>query len=434
MSSPSFPAIRLPHLDQVPLPAVRRARLAHPRGEVVRDPEAVVARALEGAERLAALPQGARVAIAVGSRGIAAIPAIVRAVVAGLHERGLVPFVVPAMGSHGGGEAESQKRLLAGLGVTEEAVGCPVRATMETRVLGHTEDGIPCHIDRHAAEADAIVVVNRVKSHTSFPRDVESGLTKMVAVGLGKAEGARNVHKLGGPGLQDVLPALAAIAIEKAPIAFGIAVVENADKDLVAVEGAAPESFLEADARLLRLAKSLLPRLPFSQLDVLAVEVLGKNISGAGMDYAVIGRTDLRGYPNPETPFVHKLTVHGITPESHGNGMGVGVADYTTKAVADALDLEAMYLNAVTATYIEKARIPVVLADDAQALKAACATCWRLDPENARLALIRSTLHLDEILVSQPLADELASDDRATIVGEPEPIRFDGDGTLTTRV
>jgi hypothetical protein len=432
--SPTFPVVRLPHLDAVPLPPVMRVRLHHPEGPPpVGDLGAAVRQALAGRRRLDALPPGASVAVAVGSRGIARIDEVAAHAVAALRERGFAPFVVPAMGSHGGGTAEGQAAVLAKLGVTEARVGAPIRATMETVDYGATPDGIRCKFDRHAAGADAVVPIARVKSHTSFDRPVESGLTKMVAVGLGKQEGARNVHLLGPRGYTEVLPALARIALDHAPIACGIALVESARKQLVVVEGVEPEDFAAADERLLRVAKSLLARLPFEQIDALIVEQLGKEISGAGMDYAVMGRTDIRGIPNPPRPFVHKIAVLGLSEATGGNGVGLGVADFTTLAVANALDLTAIYMNSVTATMVEKARIPVVLPDDATAVRATVATCWRADPENARLCVIRSTLHLGEILVSPGLFGDLAGDARAEVLSDPAPLAFDGDGRLVTR-
>ena len=335
------------------------------------------------------------------------------------------------MGSHGGAVATGQVTLLAELGFTEEAMGCPIEASMEVVRLGETSAGIAVHFDRRAFEADAVLVVGRVKSHTSFDREVESGLTKMVAIGLGKAEGARFVHRLGVRGYMEVLPEWARIAIREAPVAYGIAIVENAAREAAVIEGAEPEAFYETDARLLKTAKGCIPKLPFEQIDVLAVETIGKNISGTGMDPAVIARYDIRGRPNPPAPAISKLVVLGLTPETHGNGLGVGSADYTTKAVADQLDLYAMYMNACTATFTERVRIPAVLASDKAALQAAVGTSWRLDGADARLCLIRSTLHMETILVSPPLAAELNG--AGQVLGEAEALRFDDQGRLLTR-
>ena len=333
--SPTFPAIALPQFENEALPPVLPVALRHPDVPALPDVAAATREALDASQRLAALSPGARVAITCGSRGIRSKPDVVRAAVAWLKGRGLEPFIVPAMGSHGGAVASGQVSLLAELGFTEEAMGCPIEAGMEVVRLSETRAGIPVHFDRRAFAADAVLVVARVKSHTSFDREVESGLTKMVAIGLGKAEGARFVHRLGVRGYMEVLPEWAEIAIREAPVAYGLAIVENARREAATIEGAEPETFYETDARLLKTAKGCIPRLPFEQIDVLAVEQLGKNISGTGMDPAVTARFDIRGRPNPPAPVIGKLVVLGLTPETHGNGLGVGNADYTTKQVAD---------------------------------------------------------------------------------------------------
>ena len=435
MASPVFPAIALPQFEDERLPPVMPVALNHPVVPALADVAATTRAALDASQRLTVLAPGARVAITCGSRGIRSKPAVVKAAVAWLKDRGLAPFMVPAMGSHGGAVAAGQVSLLAELGFTEEAMGCPIEASMEVVRLGETSAGVAVHFDRRAFAADAVLVVGRVKAHTSFDREVESGLTKMVAVGLGKAEGARFVHRLGVRGYMEVLPEWAGIAIREAPVAYGLAIVENPEREAAVVEGVEPEAFYETDARLLKTAKGTVPKLPFELIDVLAIETLGKNISGTGMDPAVIARYDIRGRPNPPAPVITKLVVLGLTPETYGNGLGVGSADFMTKEVADGLDLYAMYMNACTATFTERVRIPVVLASDKAALQAAVGTSWRLDGAEARLCLIRSTLHLERIMVSPPLAAELDNGLRGagTVLGEAEALRFDDHGRLLTR-
>jgi hypothetical protein len=434
MLSPTFPEVPIPHLADVPIPPMLRVRLSHPKGEPVADIGRAVDEALARSRRFADLRTGARVAVAVGSRGIAYIPEVVAAAVHHLKERGFAPFIVPAMGSHGGATAEGQAGVLAHLGVTEESVGAPIRATMETVEYGGTLHGIPCRFDKNAAEADAVLCINRVKSHTSFDRPIESGLTKLIAVGLGKQIGASNVHRLGPRGYTEVLPALARIAIDHAPIAYGIALVENANKQLVVIEGVEPDDFAAADERLLKLAKTLIARLPFDQMDGLIVEWIGKEISGAGMDPAVVGRVGIRGVPSPKKPFIHKLAVLGVTEDSYGNAVGLGNADYTTRKVVNNVDLVSMYMNSITAAGTEATRIPAVLADDRTVIRAVVATCWRSDLENARLCQIRSTLHLNEILVSPALLPDIEGRADAERLSDPEPLQFFEDGELLTRV
>ncbi len=430
-ATPHFPAIRLPQFEKEPLPPVMLARLKHPAGAALDDAEAATIAALDKSKRLATLKPGARVAITCGSRGIQSKPLVVKTTVAWLKKHGFIPFAVPAMGSHGGAVAEGQVKLLAELGFTPETLGCPIEATMEVVQLGTTSQGLPVYLDANAAKADAVIVVNRIKSHTSFNREVESGLTKMVAIGLGKAQGARFVHRLGTVGYADVIPEWARIAIANSPIVYGLGIVENAQKKPAVIEGAEPEDFYATDARLLGLAKSLIPRLPFEQMDVLVIELMGKNISGVGMDPAVTGRFDIRGRDNPKTPVIHKLVLLGVTPEAHGNAIGIGAADYITKSVADDLDLYAMYMNACTSTFPERVRIPPVFADDKAALQTAVGTSWRTDGENARLCIARSTLHLDQVLISPSLAEDLG--ERGEVISDPAPLRFDANGRLETR-
>ncbi len=434
MLSPTFPEVRLPHLANVPLPPMARLRLTHPSREAVPDIAAAVDEALAKSRRFADLPKGSSVAVAVGSRGIAHIPKVVAAAVRHLKQREFQPFIIPAMGSHGGATAEGQAGVLAHLGVTEETVGAPVRATMETVEYGATMHGIPCRFDKNAAGADAVLCINRVKAHTSFDRPIESGLTKLIAVGLGKQQGAQNVHRLGPRGYTEVLPALARIAIEHSPIAYGIALVENAEKQLTVIEGAEPMEFAATDERLLKLAKSLAPRLPFEHLDGLVVEWIGKEISGAGMDPVVVGRVGIRTVKDPGHPSVNKLAVLGVTEDSYGNGVGLGNADYTTRRVANGVDLMPMYMNSITAGGTEGARMPAVLPDDRSVLQAMVATCWRSDLENVRLCHIRSTLWLHEILVSPACLQELEGRSDVKRVAEPVPLEFTSDGHLLTKV
>lgn len=431
MTRPVFPEIQIPHLQSVEVPEFVRLRLQQPELPALRNVPATVADALD-ASGLFALPAGSRIAVAVGSRGIAEIDTVTRASVSWLTERGLVPFIVPGMGSHGGGTADGQAAVLAKLGITAARMGCPVRATMDTVQYGTLPDGTICHFDAEAARADGVLVINRVKAHTSFPRPIESGLTKMLAVGLGKTGGAGQVHMIGPRGFVETLPALARMILDNAPITAGLALVENAHKQLGHVEAVAPCDFAEADARLLAMAKSAMARLPFEQLDGLVIERLGKEISGAGIDPAVSGRTDIRGVDNPVTPFIHKIAVLALSDRTDGNGIGVGMADFIPRAMANALDLKAMYMNAVTATILEKARIPIVLPDERTVIAAMVATCW--NPKSPRLCHIISSAQLDEIAVTANLVPELERQGLVIDRADPAALRFDESGTLITRL
>jgi hypothetical protein len=432
MHSPVFPALRFPHLERVVLPKVARVKLQHKKGTPVEDVPTAVRDAIRSSKRVAALAPGSNVAVALGSRGISHIVTVARVAIDTLKAMGHKPFVVPAMGSHGGGSPDGQVAVLASLGLSEEALGVEIRSSMEVVDYGETDAGARCKFDRNAAGADAVIVINRVKSHTTFDRPIESGLVKMTAVGLGKAEGARSVHRTGPRALSETLPALARIALEKSPIALGIALVENAEKQLVAVEGVEREAFFEADERLLKLAKTHVARLPFSHIDALAVEQIGKDISGAGMDHAVTGRADLRSIPNP-LPFVSRIAVLGLSKATGGNGLGVGLADFTSIAVASAIDLQQIYMNSLTSTLVEKSRFPIVLANDLDVMRALVSTSWSADDPSTGLCIIRSTLHLGEVLLSGSLLDEMRQSATYVSEGPLEELRFSPDGALLSR-
>ena len=432
--SPFFPAITMPHLAGLELPKIRRVTLEQPKEDPLDDLEGRVREALKGCKKLQSLSSGNRVAIAVGSRGIAEICKVVKTVVDYLKQEALYPFIVPAMGSHGGGTAEGQINVLRKLGIDEENMGCEVRSSMETVDYGLISPGIRCHFDENAAHSDGIVLINRVKAHTSFPRDIESGLVKLIAVGLGKAEGARAVHHTGPRGLEVVLPKLAEKALHHAPISAGLALIENSNKQLCHIEGVEPEVIFETDKRLLKQAKSLMPRMPFEQLDALIVEEFGKDVSGSGLDPFVTGRTDIRGVENPKKPFIHKIAGLRLTEATDGNGMGTGMLDYLPQKTANQLDLQAMYMNSVSATILEKAFIPIVLANEREVVQALTATCWQQDSNSIRLAQIGSTLKLNEMFLTEPLFKEALERSVVLSHSETENFRFDENGNLLNKL
>ncbi len=433
--SPRFPEISFPHLAGVELPQLHRVRIKHPIAPPLQNLEQSVATALDRCQHLQQIPQGSEVAIAVGSRGIAQIDSIARTVVSGLKGWNLKPFIVPAMGSHGGGTAEGQQEVLKKLGIDEGSMGCEIRSSMRTVDYGLVTEGIHCHFDANAAEATGIVLLNRVKAHTSFPREIESGLIKLIAVGLGKAEGARSVHRIGPRGLQEILPRLAEKAIASAPIKAGIALIENANREICHVEPVEPDALFETEKKLLQKAKGLMPSLPFDQLDALIVEEFGKEISGAGLDPHISGRTDIRGIANPSTPFIHKIAALRMTEATNRNGMGTGMVDFIPQPTANKLDLHSMYMNAVSSTVLEKAFLPIVLANDQEVIRALVATCWQPELNLIRLAQIRSTLHLNEMLLTSPLFQEAQSKGAiASFEEQTESFKFDSSGQLLTKV
>ncbi len=386
------------------------------------DIRAAVGEALRSVE----IPEGS-VAIGVGSRGVGRIGDVVAALVGFLKEAGAEPFVVPAMGSHGASTAEGQARVLAHLGVSEERVGCPVRATMEAVKIGETPAGVEVFMDRNAYEADAVVVVNRIKPHTAFRGEVESGPTKMLAIGLGKQKGAHSVHAAGWGNIHETIPEAARVAVEAGGVAFGLAVLENADEEPYKVAAIPAEKLEEGEAPLLEEAKRNLLRLPFDEIDVLIVDEIGKNISGDGADPNVTGR-----YPTPYAsggPHVERLVFLDLTDETGGNANGLGAADVVTERLASKMDRPSTYLNALTSTTPYPVKIPMVMPNDRMAIAAALVMCAGVSPQEAGLARIENTLKLRRMWVSEALLRGLDGD-RLRVVEEPRPMRFDGEGAL----
>jgi hypothetical protein len=375
---------------------------------------------------LGSIPAGGTVAVAVGSRGIHDIREIAVAVVAELSAAGYEPVVVPAMGSHGGATPDGQRRTLAGLGITAETLGCPIDASIETAVVGTTDRGQSVPVATAALAADGIVAINRVKPHTNFSGRVESGLSKMLTVGLGKRAGARAFHEAAlTHGYVDTIERTLEIVRENAPVIGGVAVVENFRDRTARIEGVEAADLPDAETRLLDRAREHLPTLPFDDLDVLVVEEIGKDVSGSGMDTNVIGRYGVVNATDPATPDIDRIVALGLTDATHGNGHGIGLADLTTTDVAEAADLEQMYTNALTSGSLSRSAIPVALPTERHALRAAVGTIGQYDPSKARIAWIRDTGHLSSFRLSEALVG--AAGDAVTVEGR-ERLRFaDGD-------
>ncbi|MBV9169566.1 MAG: Tn3 family transposase [Chloroflexi bacterium] len=406
----------------LPLPRFFRVHQALPTDRVP-DVPAAVREALDAAGLAERLPPGASVAITAGSRGIASIPIVVRSVVDYVRALGCEPFVVPAMGSHGGATPEGQRHVLAEYGITEQSVGAPIRATMDTVQLGQLPSGAGVHFDANAAGADATVVVNRVKAHTAFRGEIESGLCKMTAIGLGKQAGAEQAH---AHGLRETIPAAAALSLERANVVAGVALVENAAHELAIVRGVRPQDFLSADRELLRAANEFLPRVPFDHLHLLVVGWLGKNLSGSGMDYNVVGMW--RRIGGEPVPNFERIAVLDITEESDGNGLGVGIADFTTERLLGKLDRQKMYMNGLTANALAAIKIPPALESDRQAMEVALHSVGH--SADARIAVVRNTLELDELWVSEALSEEVSRSPRLSVAGPVEDLAFSADGRL----
>ena len=384
--------------------------------------------AVRGALGEVELPTGS-VAVGVGSRGVARIDEVTAALVEALKEAGAEPFIVPAMGSHGASNAEGQAEVLRHLGVSEESVGCPIRATMETVLVGETPSGVPVHVDKNAHEADAIVVINRVKPHTAFRGTVESGPTKMLAIGLGKQRGAYAIHAAGWGEIHRTIPEAARVMVETGKFAFGLAVVENADEEPCKVAAIPADRFEQAEAPLLEEAKRNLLRLPFGEMDVLVVDEIGKNISGDGADPNVTGRF-ATPYGGDDVPSVERMVFLGLTEETGGNATGLGAADVVTERLAGNVERSSTYMNALTSTTPSAAKTPMVMPTDRMAIAAAITMCAGIDPARVRLARIKNTLDLRRIWVSEALLDEAEGDENLRVVEKPGPMRFGEDGAL----
>jgi hypothetical protein len=414
-------------LADVPIPQVARVRYTMQTAAPIIDIEAAVAEQVRRSEVAGLVKPGQRIAIGVGSRGIGRLSEITTALVRALKALGAEPFIVPAMGSHGGASDEGQREVLAHLGVTEERCGAPVLSDMTTVEVGRTEDGIPVRLDRHALAADGIVFIARIKPHTAFRGTYESGLAKMIAIGLGKQSGAAACHAAGFGDMARRVPALARVALEKAPIRFGIAVLENAHDQPYKILAVPADRILAEEPALLDEAKSMMPRLPFDQLDVLVIDQIGKNISGDGADPNITGR-----YPTEFAsggPKVTKQVVLDLTDETDGNANGIGTADFTTARALRKMSPGQTYPNGLTSTVVGPVGIPMVLPSDRHALAAALLTCNAVGRE-PRLARIANTLRLDELIVSASLLDEVRADPRLDVVEGPIDASFDAEGNL----
>jgi Lactate racemase N-terminal domain len=408
----------VPHLHPV-----RRDRGDMP---VEADPYAATLAALDPLR--ARVRAGDRVAVAAGSRGIADIATVVRAAVDWLGAAGAAPFVVPAMGSHGGATAEGQREVLAELGITEEALGVPIRATMDTVEVGRLGDGTPVHHDREAAGADAVLVVNRVKPHTDFHGPLESGLAKMAAIGLGNHRGASTLHAGGVAALGGAVTEAARVVVGRGHVLGGLAIVENANEHTAQVALVPAEGIAGAEeTALLDRARDLLGRLPFDRLDILVVDETGKDKSGTGMDTNVLGRCWVPGVPEFETPSITAVTVHSLSPGSHGNATGLGLADVMPLRVLEQVDLHKTYVNSLTSGSggLRRSRLPMVLEDDEAVVLAAVAMSGRRDPAELRIARIRDTLSTNEMMVSAALLDDVRAHPELEVTGDPRPVTTD---------
>jgi hypothetical protein len=373
---------------------------------------------------------GQSVAVAVGSRGISDLATVCAHSLAALKQQGLRPFIVPAMGSHGGATAEGQRGVLEKLGISQSVMGVPVVADMDTVCVGHLKSGVKIYCSQKALEADHIVVINRVKRHTKFQADIESGLCKMLTIGLGKAHGAEEIHRRAVTLTFKIIEQAAAVILKQCNILFGLALLEDGYGNLAQIEAVPPESMIATEKLLLKSAANMMGRIPFDKIDILVVDRFGKDISGTGMDPNVTGRhRDIVG-DYCIAPHVKRIFVRDLTPSSDGNGNGIGLADVTTKRLVDRLDLEKTYKNAITAISPEKAAVPIHFDTDRKALEVCAGTAGLESPATARLVRIKDTKSLELMQVSSAFARWIEDDPKLERLTPWAPMAFDENGNL----
>jgi len=405
-------------LESVPLPKMIKVRQVFP-AIPLENVEAELREQLRKKQLLSRIKPGQTVAITAGSRGISDIVRILREVVVCVKEAGGIPFIVPAMGSHGGATAQGQVEMLNSLGITEQSVGAPIKSSMEVIQVGVAANGLPAYIDRYAAEAGGIIVINKIKPHVAFHGKIESGLMKMITIGLGKQRGADTCHRLGPRKMSENIVAIARTLLEKTNIIFAVGIIENAydQTQELAVLGA--EEIEKEEPKLLIKARELAPKLIFKDIDALIIKEMGKNISGTGMDTNVIGRyhTDIDKIGSE--PNISKIAVLDLTDQSHGNANGIGLADYTTSRLFKKISFEMTYPNSLTTTASLSVKIPMILDNDLLAIKA-CIKCSNIpDYSKVRAVMIKNTLELEYIYISESMLEEALQNPRIEILSDP---------------
>ena len=419
-------------LKNVQLPKVAHVKCEFDRSEVS-DVAAALLKELERPEILETVKPGMKIAVGVGSRGLAGLEIMVKTLVKKLQNLGAEPFIVPTMGSHGGATAEGQRAILAALGITEESIGCPIRSSMETVELGtvHVPDlnvDTRTYLDRNAYEADGIVFVARVKPHPAFKDVLESGLSKMLVVGFGKQKGAQAYHTAANGRMGRVLEAVAPHNLEMCKVLFAVGSVENAYDRICDIRAVLAKDLIETDKEMLRLAKERIGKLPFTELDVLIAQQMGKEISGEGLDPNITGKRAIG--PLPGGPTITKIGVLQLSKDSDGNIVGIGAVDVITERLQQRINYNISYANALTTGGLHKVRIPMTLACDEEVIRAAVHSSKVADTTQARLVLIKDTLHLSDLYISEGLKDAIAADPRLTLCSDFEDIPLSPSGEL----
>ncbi len=399
---------------------------------VVGDIPAAVAKEISALRLENTIKPGDSIAVTVGSRGVANIALIVKSLVDELKKLGASPFIIPAMGSHGGGTAQGQLEIVQRYGVTEEYLGAPIKSSMEVVQVSETPEGVPVFCDKHAFEADHVAVVNRVKPHTSFSGPIQSGLHKMMLIGMGKHHGAQIYHRaILDYSWDHIITAVGAEVIRKCKVAFGLATVENQHHETASLHGVRPEEFYQREVELQALSQSLMPSIPFAKVDLLIVDEIGKNISGAGMDTNVIGRkhNDHRADPS-ETPRITRIYVRGLTEQTHGNASGIGMAEFCHQKVVDQMDKSITDINCICGLHPSAASVPITLPTDTEALNIALNNVGYVEPHQAKVVWIKNTMDIGTMAVSESLAAQVKDMPHLKAVSQPEPLRFDSQGDL----
>lgn len=414
-------------LECIKIPKIIKVKQKFNRDKII-DVESEIKKQLECGNFKQKIKKGRTVAITAGSRGIGSYEIIMKTIVNFVKENGGIPFIVPAMGSHGGGNSKGQKLMLEKLGITEESMGCEIKSSMEVIEIGKTIKNLPVYIDKNAFDADGIILINRVKSHTSFRGKYESGLIKMLAIGLGKRQGADITHSLRFEKMAENIEESAKVSFGKLNILFGLATVENAYGEVNEIEIMNKNEILEKEPILLKKSKELMGRLYFDNIDVLIVKSMGKSISGTGMDTNVIGRYHTKaasGGPN-----ITKIGVLSLSKESNGNANGIGLADFTTRKLYNSINFESTYMNAITSTEPNSIKIPMILDNDKYVLKACAKTCGIINYEDIKLIIIENTKNISEIYMSKAAYEAVNNKNLVETIGDYFNIEFDNEGNL----
>ncbi len=374
---------------------------------------------------------GKTIGITVGSRGINSIPEIISILVEIVKTAGGKPVLIPAMGSHGGGKIDGQESILKSLGITETTTGAQIKFCVDTIQIGKTHTGIPVYCNSEATKVDGLIVVNRIKQHTDYSGEIESGICKMLTIGLGSSRGALTAHSHALlNGYETTIIDIANIMIQKLPIFCAVGILENWKGKTSEIEILEPDGIMTKEAQLLQRVKKTAIKLPFDKINVLVINEIGKNISGTGMDTKVVGRIMIKGQKEPETPKIDRIVVLNLSPESHGNAIGMGLADLTTQKAFNEINLQDTSFNSISSMCLEQGKIPCVVNNDQEAIKAGLTTLGAIDSEKAKLVYIKNTQEIETIYISESLLDEVHKNKYLEIIKEPEELIFDDSGNL----